>query len=58
MSQICILTCSLSSIFMVLDVNSTPTVTLYWSVNSPLMYLLRMAVLPTPVSEGRYLGVR
>lgn len=47
-SHICSLTWVLSSILMVLEVNSTPTVTLYCSENSPLMYLLSMAVFPTP----------
>ena len=47
-SQIWSLTCSFSSTMMVLEVNSTPTVTLYWSVNSPLMYLVSIAVFPTP----------
>ena len=47
-SHICSLTWSFSSIMMVLDVNSTPTVTLYWSVNYPLMYLVSIAVFPTP----------
>jgi hypothetical protein len=55
-SQICSLTCVLSSTRTVLEVNSTPTVTLYWSVNSPFMYLVSIAVFPTPHLARNYPG--
>jgi hypothetical protein len=50
------LTCVFSSTRTVLEVNSTPTVTLYWSVNSPLMYFVSIAVFPTPDYPPQYLG--